>query len=59
MQCFPTLLGRCHPCALVALAPLATAVPTQAESPASDWRQTVFLYGMVPMIDGDAQVGPM
>jgi hypothetical protein len=36
MQRFPTLLGRCRPCALVALALLATAVPAQAESPAGD-----------------------
>ncbi len=27
--------------------------------PAGDWRQTVFLYGMGAMIEGDAQVGPL
>ena len=37
---------------LVAFAPLA-----QAQNESGDWRQTVFLYGMVPMIEGDAQVG--
>ena len=45
--------------ALVAIALLATVSPAQAESPASDWRQTVFLYGMGAMIEGDAQVGPL
>ena len=45
--------------ALVAIALLATVSPAQAESPASDWRQTVFLYGMGVTIDGDAQVGPL
>jgi hypothetical protein len=37
---------------LAAFAPLA-----QAQQESGDWHQTVFLYGMVPMIDGDAQVG--
>jgi len=39
---------------LGAFAPLA-----QAQSEPGDWRQTVFLYGMVPMIEGDAQVGDL
>ena len=37
---------------LAVFAPLA-----QAQDGSGDWRQTVFLYGMVPMIEGDAQVG--
>jgi hypothetical protein len=51
--------------ALVAVAGLATASPAQAQEPAGtqaasgDWRQTVFLYGMGAMIEGDAQVGPL
>ena len=45
--------------ALVAAGLLASGTPVLAEAPASDWRQTVFLYGMVPMINGDAQVGPL
>jgi hypothetical protein len=39
---------------LGAFAPLA-----QAQQESADWRQTVFLYGMVPMIAGDAQVGDL
>jgi hypothetical protein len=39
---------------LGAFAPLA-----QAQNTATDWRQTVFLYGMGAAIDGDAQVGPL
>jgi len=51
--------------ALVAVAGLATASPAQAQEQAGtqaasgDWRQTVFLYGMGAMIEGDAQVGPL
>lgn len=41
-------------CAMLlgAFAPLA-----QAQQDPGDWRQTVFLYGMGAMIEGDAQVG--
>lgn len=39
---------------LGAFAPLA-----QAQQESSEWRQTVFLYGMGAAIDGDAQVGPL
>jgi len=51
--------------ALAAIAGLATAAPVRAEEQAGtqaspgDWRQTVFLYGMGAMIEGDAQVGPL
>jgi len=37
-----------------AFAPLA-----QAQQDPGDWRQTVFLYGMGAMIEGDAQVGDL
>ena len=43
--------------ALTAVALLAAASPALAQSPEGDWRQTVFLYGMGAMIEGDAQVG--
>lgn len=36
---------------------LASAPPAQAQQDSADWRQTVFLYGMGAMIEGDAQVG--
>jgi hypothetical protein len=39
---------------LGAFAPLA-----QAQQDPGAWRQTVFLYGMGAMIEGDAQVGPL
>ena len=39
---------------LVAFAPL-----TQAQNDSGGWRQSVFLYGMGAMIEGDAQVGPL
>jgi len=39
---------------LGALAPLA-----HAQQATGDWRQTVFLYGMGTLIEGDAQVGPL
>jgi hypothetical protein len=51
--------------ALLAVAGLATASPARAQEQAGtqastgDWRQTVFLYGMGAMIEGDAQVGPV
>jgi hypothetical protein len=43
-------------CAMLfgAFAPLA-----QAQQDPADWRQTVFLYGMGAMIEGDAQVGDL
>jgi hypothetical protein len=43
-------------CAMLlgAFAPLA-----QAQQDPGDWRQTVFLYGMGAMIEGDAQVGDL
>jgi hypothetical protein len=49
--------GRRLSLALVAGVLLASSMPALAQSSAGDWRQTVFLYGMVPMIEGDAQVG--
>ncbi len=39
---------------LGAFAPLA-----HAQQATGDWRQSVFLYGMGAMIEGDAQVGPL
>jgi len=45
--------------ALLAVTLLASGAPALAESPPSDWRQTVFLYGMGVAIDGDAQIGPL
>lgn len=49
--------GRRLSSALLAVALLASSATASAQSSAGDWRQTVFLYGMVPMIEGDAQVG--
>lgn len=43
---------------VMALAMLS-ASPALAQDSDSDWRQTVFLYGMGAMIEGDAQVGPL
>jgi hypothetical protein len=57
MNCLPVALGRRLSLALVAGVLLASGAPALAQSSAGDWRQTVFLYGMVPMIEGDAQVG--
>jgi hypothetical protein len=57
MNHFPMAQGRRLSFALVAVALLASSATASAESPAGDWQQTVFLYGMVPMIQGDAQVG--
>jgi hypothetical protein len=45
--------------ALAAVALFATATPALAQSSEGEWRQTVFLYGMGAMIEGDAQVGPL
>jgi len=35
----------------------AFAALAHAQQDPGDWRQSVFLYGMAPMIEGDAQVG--
>ena len=43
--------------ALAATMMMTSAV--QAQDSSGDWRQTVFLYGMGVMIDGDAQIGPL
>jgi len=45
--------------ALAAVALFATVTPALAQSSEGEWRQTVFLYGMGAMIEGDAQVGPL
>ena len=45
--------------ALSAVTLLVSGAPALAESSPSDWRQTVFLYGMGVAIDGTAQVGPL
>jgi hypothetical protein len=42
---------------LIAMVLVAFAPLVHAQSESGDWRQSVFLYGMVPMIEGDAQVG--
>ena len=59
MSCLPMARGRRLSLALVAGVLLASGAPARAESPAGDWRQTVFLYGMGATIDSDAQVGPL
>ncbi len=58
MNYFPMAQERRLSFALAAVALLASGAPARAESPAGEWRQTVFLYGIVATIDGDAQVGP-
>lgn len=51
--------------ALAAVAGMATTSPAQSQeqagalTPSGEWRQSVFLYGMGAMIEGDAQVGPL
>ncbi len=46
--------------AVVLLAPVAPALAqSSAQASGGDWHQTVFLYGMGAMIEGDAQVGPL
>lgn len=51
--------------ALVAVTGLAAVVPAQAQGQSApqaspgEWRQTLFLYGMGALIEGDAQVGPV
>lgn len=57
MNCLPMAQGRILSLVLVAVALLASSATASAQSSDGDWRQTVFLYGMVPMISGDAQVG--
>jgi hypothetical protein len=57
MKFSPMAQGPRLSSALVAVALLTSSATALAESPTGDWRQTVFLYGMVPMIEGDAQVG--
>ncbi|HSN72710.1 MAG TPA: hypothetical protein VLT59_14435, partial [Steroidobacteraceae bacterium] len=37
----------------------ASASLAQAQNDSGDWRQTVFVYGMGAMIEGDSQVGPL
>lgn len=59
MQSGLTALARRHAPAAIAIALLATGAPALARSPAGDWHQTVFLYGMGATIDGDAQIGPL
>lgn len=59
MNSSPMAQGRRLSFALVAVALLASSAPALAQSSSGDWRQTVFLYGMVPMIEGDAQVGDL
>jgi hypothetical protein len=58
MNDFRMTQGRRLSAALVTVALLASSATASAEAPA-DWQQTVFLYGMVPMIEGDAQVGSL
>jgi len=59
MNDFPMAQGRRLSFALVAVALLASSATASAQSPGGDWRQTVFLYGMGAMIEGDAQVGDL
>ena len=59
MSSLPIARGRRLSLALVAGVLLASGAPARAESPAGDWCQTVFRYGMGVTIDGDAQVGPL
>jgi hypothetical protein len=59
MNDFLMAQGRRLSSALVAVALLAGSATASAESPAGDWRQSVFLYGMGATIDGDAQIGPL
>jgi hypothetical protein len=46
-------------CWSIAVVLVALAPQVHAQSESGDWRQTIFLYGMVPMIQGDAQVGDL
>jgi hypothetical protein len=41
------------------VAAMMMTFPALAQDSASEWRQTVFLYGMGVAIDGDAQIGPV
>jgi hypothetical protein len=46
--------------AVAAIGALALFAPTtQAQQASSEWKQTVFIYGMGAAIDGDAQIGPL
>lgn len=38
---------------------LVSATTAQAQEASSDWRQTVFIYGMGAAIDGTAAIGPL
>lgn len=50
--------ARCLSVALATVALLAGATAlAETEASTSEWRQTVFVYGMGAAIDGDAQVG--
>ena len=44
---------------LAVLALCAASTPALAESPAADWRQSVFLNSLGATVDGDVQVGPL
>jgi len=59
MKSSPVAQGRRLRIALVAVALLTGSATASAESPAGQWRQTVYLYGMGAAIEGDAQVGPL
>jgi hypothetical protein len=50
-----------RPCTTIAAltTALVLAAPAQAQSGADAWRQSIFLYGMGVVIDGDASVGPL
>ncbi len=43
--------------AVAACVALVAATTTQAQEASSDWKQTVFIYGMGAAIDGDVQLG--
>lgn len=43
--------------AVAACVALVAATTTQAQEASSDWKQTVFIYGMGAAIDGTAQIG--
>ena len=38
---------------------LVSPTTTQAQETSSDWKQTVFIYGMGAAIDGTAEIGPL
>jgi hypothetical protein len=41
------------------VAAMMVTCPALAQDSASEWRQTIFLYGMGVAIDGDAEIGPV